>query len=400
MKTAIRLALLLLGLASALPLQAQLEVPSYERRQPFYFCGGVPQGDRLSVPFDLINRGTRAIVIDSAIAVGDTADFYANHLVGSDDRYLNPLMWKHINGRTIEGLGASFNTFFFTPKSPGTKQLTITVYYHDPFGVPLTAHATVRFHTVDAPIGLGFLYTMADTVYTGDTNTVSAVTYDRTVVADTLTVRDTVVLGDTVFAAITGEKRIDLTSCGGVTITSITVEQEATDDIFVLRQPVTPLAIASGDSSLVDFLYVPLSTETAGRAVYVTFITAEGHRAVLRLIVVAYPKSAVESDPLTPGDGVIRDERGTITILRQGLESAPNPFNERTTLRMTAVRAGHARLSIVNTLGQEVATLLDDRVEIGTREIQFDAARLPAGFYFARLELAGDVVTKRLVLTR
>jgi hypothetical protein len=92
----------------------------------------------------------------------------------------------------------------------------------------------------------------------------------------------------------------------------------------------------------------------------------------------------------------VRDERGAITILRAGIETMPNPFSGSATIRISTVSAGHAKLTVANTLGKDVAVLLDDRVEAGIREIRFDATGLPSGTYFARLQNGARVVTREL----
>jgi hypothetical protein len=57
-------------------------------------------------------------------------------------------------------------------------------------------------------------------------------------------------------------------------------------------------------------------------------------------------------------------------------------------------------LSVFNTLGQKVATLVNETEEAGYRDVRFDASGLASGVYFYRVE-AGDVVqSKRLLLLR
>jgi hypothetical protein len=390
MKTATLFLVAALGLAMAAPALAQLEVASYDRVRPIIFCGQYRLSDPQSVPFDLRNTGSAAVTIDSVIATGDTADFYSNHVVATNEPYLNPVLWKYINGRTIEPGASSFTNFFFNPGSIGAKQLTITVHYHDAGGVPMTAQGTIHFRTTDVSAPFGFLAIVVDTIrYTGGI-TSTAVTYDRTIVTDTLTVIDTVRLGDTLRASLALEDRIDLTTCGGVTVTEVERQQESSDDIFLVFYPIAPYTLQSGASTTVDFMYVPLSTETVGRQAFITFRTAEGHRAVLRLVIVTPGPSDVEDEE------PVGDERGVITLLRGGIESMPNPFSGGTTIRTSFARAGHARLTVVNALGEEVALLLDESVEAGVREIPFAAAGLPSGTYFARLSVSGRVLTHEL----
>ncbi|ARA93623.1 hypothetical protein AWN76_010935 [Rhodothermaceae bacterium RA] len=75
----------------------------------------------------------------------------------------------------------------------------------------------------------------------------------------------------------------------------------------------------------------------------------------------------------------------------------PNPFTPRTTLPLELTRPGTVRLTIVNLLGQTVATLVDGALPAGTHRIRWDAADQPAGVYLARLEVDGRVRVQRLV---
>jgi hypothetical protein len=76
----------------------------------------------------------------------------------------------------------------------------------------------------------------------------------------------------------------------------------------------------------------------------------------------------------------------------------PQPFSDATTLVYTVPTASYLRLSVFNTLGQEVAVLVDDRRAAGRHIVEWRPADLPSGLYLARLESCGSVSTRRLVL--
>lgn len=67
----------------------------------------------------------------------------------------------------------------------------------------------------------------------------------------------------------------------------------------------------------------------------------------------------------------------------------PNPFNPTTTIRFDVAQAAPVRLQVFNTMGQQVATLVDGVYAPGTYEATFDASALPSGVYVYRIE-AGD----------
>jgi hypothetical protein len=82
------------------------------------------------------------------------------------------------------------------------------------------------------------------------------------------------------------------------------------------------------------------------------------------------------------------------------MDNYPNPFNPSTTIRYGIPGAGHVLLSVFNLLGEVVAVLQDSDVPMGYHEVVFDAAGLPSGVYFARLEAAGMVRVGKLILSR
>jgi hypothetical protein len=81
-------------------------------------------------------------------------------------------------------------------------------------------------------------------------------------------------------------------------------------------------------------------------------------------------------------------------------QNYPNPFNSTTMIRYDVPQAGQVRLSIFNLLGQEVARLVDARQLAGSHTITWDAAALPSGLYLCRMEAAGFVQTRKMMLLK
>jgi len=57
-------------------------------------------------------------------------------------------------------------------------------------------------------------------------------------------------------------------------------------------------------------------------------------------------------------------------------------------------------LIVFNTLGQQVAALVQGEQEAGYHEVKFDASGLSSGVYFYRLTAGDFVQTKKLLLVR
>ncbi len=77
----------------------------------------------------------------------------------------------------------------------------------------------------------------------------------------------------------------------------------------------------------------------------------------------------------------------------------PNPFNDSTTLTYVLEQARQVSLVIYDALGREVAHPVSGLRSVGEHRVVWKADQLPAGTYFSRLTVAGQIATRALVLT-
>jgi acetyl esterase/lipase len=85
------------------------------------------------------------------------------------------------------------------------------------------------------------------------------------------------------------------------------------------------------------------------------------------------------------------------------LQNYPNPFNPSTKIKFSipvGTRHGVSVLRIYDLLGREVAMLVNEYLQPGRYEVNFNAEGLPSGVYFYRLQTAEFTQTKRMVLVR
>ncbi len=68
-------------------------------------------------------------------------------------------------------------------------------------------------------------------------------------------------------------------------------------------------------------------------------------------------------------------------------QNYPNPFNPSTTIRYGLPERSLVTLAVFNTLGQQIATLVQGEEDAGYHEIQFDARGLASGVYLYRLQV-------------
>ena len=86
-------------------------------------------------------------------------------------------------------------------------------------------------------------------------------------------------------------------------------------------------------------------------------------------------------------------------------QNYPNPFNPSTTIRFALPTDAKVNIKLYNTLGQEVANILNSDLNAGIHETLFNASNLSSGVYFYRLEARGVdgsnfISTKRMLLMK
>jgi photosystem II stability/assembly factor-like uncharacterized protein len=81
-------------------------------------------------------------------------------------------------------------------------------------------------------------------------------------------------------------------------------------------------------------------------------------------------------------------------------QNYPNPFNPSTTIRYGLPGRSHVTLIVFNTLGQQVATLVQGEQEAGYHEAVFDASGLASGVYLYRLQAGRFAQTRKLVFVQ
>ena len=75
-------------------------------------------------------------------------------------------------------------------------------------------------------------------------------------------------------------------------------------------------------------------------------------------------------------------------------QNYPNPFNPTTTIEFYVSQAATISLKIYNTLGQEVATILDrEDLDAGLKTFTFDASQLSSGVYYYKLVMEQHTAT-------
>ncbi len=81
-------------------------------------------------------------------------------------------------------------------------------------------------------------------------------------------------------------------------------------------------------------------------------------------------------------------------------QNYPNPFNPSTRISFGLSKSTNVVLKVFNNLGQEVATLVNESLQAGSYDANFDASNLPSGIYIYSLRTNGGVITKKMTLLK
>ncbi len=81
-------------------------------------------------------------------------------------------------------------------------------------------------------------------------------------------------------------------------------------------------------------------------------------------------------------------------------QNYPNPFNPVTIINYQLPINNFVTIKVYNTLGQEVATLVNEEKPAGSYSFKFDGNGLSSGLYFYTLKAGKYTSTKKMLLLK
>jgi hypothetical protein len=102
----------------------------------------------------------------------------------------------------------------------------------------------------------------------------------------------------------------------------------------------------------------------------------------------------------TRSETPVREEAANVPSQSVLEQNYPNPFNPSTKIQFSIDNRQLAIVKVIDMLGREVATLVNEVKEPGTYTVEFRASSLASGVYFYRLQAGTYVETKKLLLLR
>ncbi|MBI5324105.1 MAG: T9SS type A sorting domain-containing protein [Ignavibacteriae bacterium] len=82
------------------------------------------------------------------------------------------------------------------------------------------------------------------------------------------------------------------------------------------------------------------------------------------------------------------------------LSNYPNPFNGKTNIIFNVLKSGFTQLKVYNSLGIELCTLTDTKMDEGTYITEFDGTFLPQGVYYIKLFTVTGTETGKMNLVK
>jgi hypothetical protein len=81
-------------------------------------------------------------------------------------------------------------------------------------------------------------------------------------------------------------------------------------------------------------------------------------------------------------------------------QNYPNPFNPVTVISWQLAASSHVELSIFNTKGQIITTLINETYTAGSHQTSWDATGLAAGIYFYQIKTGHFRDVKKMIVVK
>lgn len=81
-------------------------------------------------------------------------------------------------------------------------------------------------------------------------------------------------------------------------------------------------------------------------------------------------------------------------------QNYPNPFNPNTNISFQILEPSEVKLLVYNSLGQLIKILIDDELETGYYNYNFNANNLSSGVYFYQLIVGKNTLTRMMILNK
>ncbi len=81
-------------------------------------------------------------------------------------------------------------------------------------------------------------------------------------------------------------------------------------------------------------------------------------------------------------------------------QNYPNPFNPETNIKFDIASQGEVKLIVYNALGKEVENIFSGKLSAGSYSYKWNAAGMPSGIYFYKLQTENSTFIKKMMLVK
>jgi len=81
-------------------------------------------------------------------------------------------------------------------------------------------------------------------------------------------------------------------------------------------------------------------------------------------------------------------------------QNYPNPFNPVTNIKFDLPKKSNVKITIFDIIGKEISVLVNEELNSGTFEVNWDASNFPSGVYFYKIETEEFSESKKMILVK
>ena len=110
------------------------------------------------------------------------------------------------------------------------------------------------------------------------------------------------------------------------------------------------------------------------------------------------------------GGKILKTTSGGITSIKSNgseipaefllLQNYPNPFNPATTIKFDIAASSFVNLRVYNILGKEIEVLVNEQMNPGSYNVDWDASNYPSGVYIYKMISGNFIQTKKMILIK
>ncbi|MBK8549813.1 MAG: T9SS type A sorting domain-containing protein [Ignavibacteria bacterium] len=81
-------------------------------------------------------------------------------------------------------------------------------------------------------------------------------------------------------------------------------------------------------------------------------------------------------------------------------QNFPNPFNPVTNINFSIPNSSNVVLKVFNNMGQEIETLVNEKLNAGSYQVDWNAVNYTSGIYYYKIQTEGFIETRKMLLIK